>query len=367
MDALAQGHAPPGMTPLEWCHAQAKDLVISQIVGELQKKTIGKLKIKIEMPSEMKALIRIKKQLILKQGVLYRRTTQVDTRTKLQLVLPKSHRTRAIAGCHDQVGHLGQDKVLDLLRDQFYWPGMHTDVVSYINSCPRCLRRKSQPDKAPLLNIEASQPLELIHLDYLKIEPSKGNIENVLVITDHFTRYAQAFPSKTQTALATVKLLWNNFILHYGFPSKIITDQGRNFESELIENLCQLAGVQKLRTSPYHPKTNGQCERFNGTLLNMLGTLTPEQKDWKSHVPALVHAYTCTRNAATGFISYYLLFGREPRPPVDVEFGLQRGSQKGPPEESNCVSQLKRRLRFAHKKPSTWPRGNRLGTGSCMT
>ena len=73
--------------------------------------------------------------------------------------------------------------------------------------CPRCLRRKFQQDKAPLLNIETSHPLELIHLDYLKIEPSKGNIENVLVITDHFTRYAQAFPSKTQTALATAKLL----------------------------------------------------------------------------------------------------------------------------------------------------------------
>ena len=203
---------------------------------------------------------------------------------------------------------------------------MHIDVVSYINSCPRCLRRKSQLDKASLLNIEASQPLELIHLDYLKIEPSTGNIENVLVITDHFTRYAQAFPSKTQTILATAKLLLNNFILHYGFPVKIITDQGRNFESALIENLCQLAGAQKLRTSPYHPQTNGQYERFNGTLMKMLGTLTPEQKkDWKNHVPALVHTYNCTRNAATGFSPYYLLLGREPRLPVDIEFGHQGG------------------------------------------
>ena len=201
------------------------------------------------------------------------------------------------------------------------------------------------------MNIETSQPLELIHLDYLKIEPSKGNIENVLVITDHFTRYARAFPSKTQTALATAKLLWNNFILNYGFPSKIITDQGRNFESELIEHLCQLAGVQKLRTSPYHPQTNGQCKRFNGTLLNMLGTLTPEQKkDWKSHVPALVHGYNCTRNATTGFSPYFLLFGREPRLPVDVEFGLQRGGQRGSPGESNYISQLRRRLNFAHRK-----------------
>ena len=159
------------------------------------------------------------------------------------------------------------------------------------------------------------------------------------------------FLRKPQTALATAKLLWNNFILHYGFPEKIITNQGRNFESELIGHLCQLAGVQKLRTSPYHPQTNGQCERFNGTLLNMLGTLTPEQKkDWKSHVPALVHAYNCTRNTATGFSPYFLLIGREPRLPVDVEFGLQRGGQKGSPGESNYISQLKKRLQFAYRK-----------------
>ena len=148
-------------------------------------------------------------------------------------------------------------------------------------------------------------------MDYLKIEPSKGNVENVLIITDHFTRYTQAFLSKSQTASATAKLLWNNFILHYGFPSKIITDQGRNFESELIENLFQVAGVKKLNTSPYHPQTNGQCEHFNITLLNMQGTLTPEQKkDWKSHVPALAHAYNWTRNSVTGFsLTNFFLVG----------------------------------------------------------
>ena len=302
------------------------------------------------MPSELKALIWLKKQLTLKQGVLYRRITPVDAKPRLQLILPPSHCNKAMEGCHDQVGHLGQDRVLELLWDRFYWPGMYNNVASYLNSCPRCLRRKSQADQAPLLNIEVNQPLELVHLDYLKIETSKGNVENVLIITDHFTRYAQAFPSKSQTALTTAKLLWNNFILHYGFPAKIITDQGQHFESELIENLCQVAGVKKLCTSPYHPQTNGQCEQFISTLLNMLGTLTPEQKDWKSHVSAMVHAYNCTRNAATGFSPYYLLFGREPRLPVDVEFGLQRGNQRGPLGESSYVSQLRRRLRFAHNK-----------------
>ena len=205
------------------------------------------------------------------------------------------------------------------------------DVASYINSWPRCIRRKTQPDTAPLYNIEATQPLELVHLDYLQIEPSKGNIENVLIVTDHFTTYAKAYPSKSQTALATAKLLWNNFIIHYGFPNKIISDQGQNFESELLANLCEVAGVQMLRATPYHPQTNGQCERFNSTLLNMLGTLTPEQKkDWKTYVPAMVHAYNCTRNTATGYSPYYLLFGREPRLPIDVEFGLKRGNNRAP-------------------------------------
>ena len=151
--------------------------------------------------------------------------------------------------------------------------------------------------------------------------------------------------------MATAKLLWNNFTVHYGFPNKIISDQGCNFESELIANLCDVAGVQKPRTSPYHPQTNGQCEQFNSTLLNMLGTLTPEQKnDWKTYVPAMVHTYNCTRNTATGYSPYYLLFGRDPRLPIDVEFGLKRGNQQGPPSRSNYVTQLRRRIRFAHKK-----------------
>ena len=81
---------------------------------------------------------------------------------------------------------------------------------------------------APLQPIHVTQPLELVHMDYLSLEPSKGNIENVLVITDHFTRYALAYPSKTQTAQATARILWDNFICHYGFPEKFISDQGRN-------------------------------------------------------------------------------------------------------------------------------------------
>ena len=194
---LPQDNMLSGMTSLQWSQAQLKDPAICQIIQAIQNKTLDTLKIKQDMSSDLKAFLRIRKQFKLKQGILYGKSQGNNKdRARLQLVLPLSHRQKAMAGCHGQIGHLGQDRVLELLRDKFFWPGMQMDVASYINSCPRCIRRKSQPDAAPLHNIEATQPLELIHLDYLQIEPSKGNIENVLIVTDHFTRYAQVYPSK---------------------------------------------------------------------------------------------------------------------------------------------------------------------------
>ena len=86
-------------------------------------------------------------------------------------------------------------------------------------------------------------PLELVHLDFLCLEPWKGREENVLVITDHFTRYPQAYVTRTQTAQTTAKTLWDKFIVHYGLPKKILTNQGCNFEGQLVADLCELMGV----------------------------------------------------------------------------------------------------------------------------
>ena len=197
--------------------------------------------------------------------------------------------------------------------------------------------------------------MELVHLDYLTLEPSKGNIENVLVITDHFTRYALAYASKTQTAQATARVLWDNFICHYGFPEQFISDQGRNFESDLIQELCKIAGVKKLHTTPYHPQSNGQCERFNSTLCNMLGTLSDEEKyDWKSHLGCMTHAYNCTKHASTTYSPYYLMFGRHPRLPIDVAFGLHKPNCSDNCSKSRYIQKLRRRLNYAHKKASKY-------------
>ena len=212
------------------------------------------------------------------------------------------------------------------------------------------MKRKAIPDVAPQ-PIFASQPMELVHMDFLSIEPSKGNIENVLVITDHFTRYAQAYASKTQAAQATAKLLWENFIRHYGFPEKFLSDQGRNFESELISKLCKLAQVEKVHTTPYHPMANGQCERFNSTLCNRLGTLSEHDKlDWKAHLSSMTHAYNCTQHPSTTYSPYFLMFGRQPRLPIDFKMGLPVDILGDSCSKTRYVQKLKQRLNFAYKK-----------------
>ena len=115
----------------------------------------------------------------------------------------------------------------------------------------------------------------------------------------------QAIVTNSQTAKCTAQNLWDKFIVHYGLPEKILTDQGYNFESDVLKALCEIAKVKTFRTSGYHPQTNGQCECFNATIINMLGTLPEKPKStWREQVPTLVHAYNCKRNNVTGFIPY---------------------------------------------------------------
>ena len=148
------------------------------------------------------------------------------------------------------------------------------------------------------------------------------------MVTDSFTKYSWAFPTPNQKATTVAKLLWEKVLVHFGFPQRLHSDQGRDFESKIIKDLCKMAGIEKTRTTPYHPQGNGQTERFNRTLLGMLGTLDGEKKnDWPEYVAPLVHAYNCTKHSSTGYSPYFLMFGRCPRLPIDVgEQHPQQGS-----------------------------------------
>ena len=348
-------NATCGLNKEQWVKKQQDDTHINLVIEIIQNKLHRKIKNKQlrEKYPQVEPYFRYFPQLLVRDNLLYRKVHSNKGKDSylLQLVLPKSLQPDALFGCHNEVGHLGRDKSLELLKERFFWPSMSKDLGDHVNSCRKCIARKASTSKAELCPINVTKPLELVHLDYLQLEPSKGNIENVLVITDHYTRFSQAYPSKTQTAQATAKLLWDNFIIHYGWPEKFFSDQGRNFVSELIADLCRIANVQKIKTTPYHPMSNGQCERFNKTLCDMLGTMSPEDKlDWKSHIGAMTHAYNCTKNASTGYSPYYLMFGRQPRLPIDVKFGLFRNLSTSTFSKSKYVDRLKKRLDFAFKK-----------------
>lgn len=247
------------------------------------------------------------------------------------------------------MGHMGRDRTLDLVRARFYWPRMTSDIEKKVKTCDRCVRRKTLPERAaPLVNIMTTRPLELVCMDFLSIEPDRSNTKDILVITDHFTKYAVAIPTPNQKARTVAKCLWDNFIVHYGIPEKLHSDQGPDFESRLVKELCEVAGIKKIRTTPYHPRGN-PVERFNRTLLDMLGTLESQDKShWKDFVKPLVHAYNCTRSEVTGFTPYELMFGRQPRLPVDLAFGLpvKEEQQKS---HSQYVKHLKSHLEESYK------------------
>ena len=189
-----------------------------------------------------------------------------------------------------------------------------------------------------------------MHLDFLTIgKEGTEKAINIMVIMDHFIRYAQAYITSKQTALVVVKTLWDQFLVHYGWPTKILTDQGKSFENQLIREMCSLAQVQKLQTTPCRSQTNGSCEHFNYTLMSMLGTLPIHaEKNWPEWVGMLTHAYNATMCHATGFSPFFLMYGRIPILSIDVEFGVMIPDITHASHQ-NYAEKLKAHLKWAYK------------------
>lgn len=334
----------PRMSEEELKKRQRADPELKVVIKCLEsgKKPVGKVE-----PVEVSLWLREWDRFEFKNGILFRKK-QDRGGVLYQLALPVDLRETALMSLHNDMGHLGIERTLDLIRSRFYWPKMAMAVEEKIKTCERCVRRKTPPERAaPLVNIVTSRPLELVCMDFLSLEPDQSNTKDILVITDHFTRYAVAIPTRNQKAETVAKCLWDSFLVHYGFPEKLHSDQGPDFASRLIKELCTMAGIHKTRTTPYHPRGN-PVERFNRTLLQMLGTLDDKEKTcWKSFVKPLVHAYNCTRNDSTGFSPYELMFGRQPRLPIDLAFGLP--ADESPQSHLSYVRNLKDRLEESYK------------------
>ena len=178
--------------------------------------------------------------------------------------------------------------------------------------------------------IICTKPLELVHIDYVGMEVTvatdkKPVVKNVLVVVDHFTRYVQAFVTKNHTARTTARVLYNNYFSVFGFPQRLMSDQGTEFCRKVIAAMCSLLGIEKIRTTPYHPQTNGSAERVHQMLQHMIGKLDPEKRQkWPAHIGSIIIAYNSTRSLVTGYSPYYLMFGRRSRLPIDLLFPTRR-------------------------------------------
>ena len=203
---------------------------------------------------------------------------------------------------------------------------MARDLRNHIKKCGHCRKFEAAPPVAPLKPLTCSGPGELLHMDLTSIEETvpfqqEPVIRNVMVMLDHFSKYVVAYVVKDQTARTAAEILRSGYFGLFGTPAYLVSDQGKAFTGHLITNLCELYGVQKLRTLPYHAQINGQVERMNQTIIRMIGKLEQDKKArWSEHLPEMLDAYNGTRSVVTGYSPYFLLFGRKARMPVDYLF-----------------------------------------------
>ena len=264
------------------------------------------------------------KKCFLLDGVLCRKYAEYGAAPQTQIVTNRLRAT-VLKQLHDNSGHHGFRKTLAKVKERFYWTGYESEVERCVRECGQCQKRNHpQPQpKAPLGTIKASHPFENISWDIMGPLPTteSGN-KYVLVVTDLFTKWVEAFPLRETSSSTLATVLVDEVISRFGVPNVLHSDQGANFCSEVIKGICRILGIEKTRTSAYHHQGNGQVERFNRTLEAILAkTVKESQRDWDSCLQKALFAYRTSLHEATGFTAFHLVFGRTPKLPIDVMLG----------------------------------------------
>lgn len=296
-------------------------------------------------------------QLELLDGVLCRRWETDDGRSvRRQIVMPTQLRQDAMREVHDGPlgAHLGLRKTLAKLKLRFYWCGITADVRSYLRKCSLCARRKSPPRhrRAPLQQRKVGGPMERIALDLMGPLPKteSGN-QWILVVGDYHTKWVEAYALPDARAETVAGKLVDEFICRFGVPLEMHSDQGSNFESNLFKEMCHLLGINKTRTTPYDPKSDGMIERFNRTLINIIAIMLDEddkQKTWDKHLAYATSAYRSTPHESTQETPNMMMLGRETK--LHVDLTTQTTNEEIEEDDEDYAARLRGRLQRAYMR-----------------
>ena len=271
---------------------------------------------------------------IIEQDILYhlyyRRAKGLPKADRLvkQLVVPQPLRAEALQAYHDSLiggGHQGFERTYHAVRNKYYWPKMYRDVYEHVHSCTECQQAKNRPTvkPAPLHPLPIADIFGRWHMDMLgPVTTSSQGFKHILVLTDSFSKWCEAIPTKTQEAKEIAEILYRDIFTRYGAPHTLVSDRGRNFMSSLVEALCSLFDVKRVHTSSYHPQTNSAVERFNSVIAQSIRACCKlDQKDWPDLLPGIMMSYRATpATQSTHHSPYFMVFGREMNLPFDLEW-----------------------------------------------
>ena len=264
---------------------------------------------------------------LLEDDVLYhldRGRARSRNAIRKQLVVPRSLKDEVMLSCHEELtsGHLGFEKTYLKIRTRYFWTGMYSEIEQWCKSCVDCATKKTPRNlpKAPLQPIPVEGPFDRVAVDVLGPFPTseKGN-KYVIIFTDYLTKWVEAFAVKDFGADTTAKLFVEEVICRHSAPRKLLSDRGKNFLSKVVKAVCKLVNTAKVNTTSYHPECDGLLERFNHSLTTIISMYVSEhQKDWDLFIPYALFAYRTAVQSSTKETPFFLMYGRDPRLPIDV-------------------------------------------------
>lgn len=288
-----------------------------------------------------------REQLKFVNNVLYYAWLDKSWGNELCLVIPKVLRPFVLYHSHASrgTGHFGRDRLMERMRRSFYWYGMSMEAERYVQTCAVCLKNKKRSRKFRARRVAYSPGYvnQRLHLDIFgPIAPISGqNNRYILTMIDGFSRYVQMAPLTEHTAETVAQAMIDKWISVFGFPMELYTDQGREFQSDLMKVFCRQFEIAKQRTSPYHPQSNSVLERYHSQLGAMLRMYieASQYKNWDKFLPLLSLAHNTAWNRTTKFSPFELMFGRRCTFPVDYVLRLPSDSrvEKSPVEWVNMV------------------------------